>query len=169
MCLFVGALCVVGACCCCWCFVVVVVGTCFCWRLYLLVFYQLVRSSVDTFICQHSYMLARFSCCWLFFFCFCFSPLFCLLACLSAGLFVCWLEQIRQTIKVVDGKVDELVKLLMTMQSLIISTDAAFVLASTAISELRTSMKKVDVKVGVAQHADNTTQRKLICCSQKME
>ena len=149
--------------------VLFVVGTLFCWRLYLLVFYQLARSSVDARICQHPYTLARFSCCWLFFFCFCLSHLLLSAGCLSAGLFVCWLEKIRQTIKVVDGKVDELVKLLMTMQSLVISTDAAFVLASTAISELRTSMKKVDVKVGVAQHADNTTQRKLICCSKKMK
>ena len=93
--------------------------------------------------------------------------MFCLLACLSAGLFVCWLEKIRQTIKVVDGKVDELVKLLMTMQSLIISTDAAFVLASTAISELGTSMKNVDVKVGVAQHAGDTAAEEIDSLQQK--
>ena len=69
----------------------------------------------------------------------------------------------RQTIKVVDGKVDELVKRLMTMQSLITSTDAAFVLASAAISELRTALKKMDVKVGVAQHVGDTASGRCVC------
>ena len=75
----------------------------------------------------------------------------------------------RQLNQVFDGKVDELVKLLMTMQSLVVSTDAAFVLASAAISELRTSVKKVDVKVGVSQHACDASVDEIVLLHQKVD
>ena len=75
-------------------------------------------------------------------------------------------EKIRQTIQVVDGKADELVKLLTTMQSLITSTEAAFVLPSIAISELTTSVNTVDVKVAVAQHAGHIAAEEIALLQQ---
>ena len=147
---------------------------CCCWHVVLLAFVFAGVLSVGPFISWRIYLPAPLYAGALFLLlafllCVCFSHFFGLLACLSAGLFVCWLEKIRQTIKVVDGKVDELVKLLMTMQSLTISTDAAFVLASTATSELRTSMKKVDVKVGAAQHAGDIAADEIDLLQQKGE